>query len=103
LENLGYTPAALIDGLTVDLLDFQSQTLQWALDQEQLEGGINRRLYAPIISSEGAETGVWFSPFLSKFMPHQPVDVRGGFICEEVNLDHINYHNLTDFIFSSFD
>lgn len=70
----------------VDLLDFQSQTLQWALDQERLEGGINRRIYAPILNSEGMETGVLFSPFLSRFIVQQPIDIRGGFICEEVNI-----------------
>lgn len=68
----------------VDLLDFQSQTLQWALDQEHLEGGINRRLYAPISDFEGKESGVWFSPFRSHFTVKEPMDVRGGFICEEV-------------------
>jgi len=84
LENLGYTPAPAIEGLTVELLDFQSQTLQWALDMERLEGGINRRLYAPLLNSENEATGFWFSPYLNHFTAKQPGDVRGGFICEEV-------------------
>eukprot|EP01035_Chromulina_nebulosa_P027378 gene27378-36010_t len=85
LENLGYSPAPPLEGLTVELLDFQSQTLQWAVDQERRDGGIYRQLYAPILSTNGADTGVWFSPYLNHFTTDAPsLDVRGGFICEEV-------------------
>ena len=85
LENLGYSPAPPLEGLTVELLDFQSQTLQWAVDQERRGGGIYRQHYAPILSTNGADTGVWFSPYLNQLTTDAPpVDVRGGFICEEV-------------------
>ena len=85
LENLGYTSAPAVEGLTVELMDFQSQTLQWALDMERLEGRINRRLYAPLLNSDEQETGFWFSPYLNRFTSKLPGDVRGGFLCEEVS------------------
>ena len=73
-----------MEGLTVELLDFQAQSLQWAVDQERQEGGLHRQLYAPVLGTDGTETGVWFSPYLNRMTRSRPVDVRGGFICEEV-------------------
>jgi hypothetical protein len=86
LENLGYTPALPVVGLNVELHNYQLQSLQWALDQEGLKGGILRQLFAPVLNSNGEDTGMWFSPFLGETVEvgYELVDIRGGFICDEV-------------------
>lgn len=40
LENRGHEAAPFIDGLTVELLPFQSQSLQWAMERESVQDGI---------------------------------------------------------------
>ena len=83
-ENIGHRASPQIEGLNVDLHDYQLQTVQWAVEQEQLEGGIMRRLFAPVQSSAGVDTEYWYSPFVGALVKKKPHDVRGGLICEEV-------------------
>ena len=40
LENRGHAPAPFVEGLTVELLPFQSQSLQWAIERETAPGGL---------------------------------------------------------------
>jgi hypothetical protein len=40
MENLGHASAPYVEGLTVELLPFQSQTVQWASEREQTPGGV---------------------------------------------------------------
>ena len=85
LENLGYTPAPRwLSGLNVPLHNFQSQTLQWAIDQEREDGGLYRQLFAPLLDKNGEETKIMYSPFMGVIHNEPQVDVRGGFICDEV-------------------
>eukprot|EP01035_Chromulina_nebulosa_P038001 gene38001-51320_t len=88
LENLGYTPALPVAGLNVELHNYQLQSLQWALDQEGLKGGIHRQLFAPVLNADGEDTGMWYSPFLDETIKieYELLDVRGGFICDEMGL-----------------
>eukprot|EP01041_Mallomonas_annulata_P008704 gene8704-17985_t len=75
-----------VDGIKVSLRPYQQQTLNWAIQQERLVGGLRRLISAPIIGSNGRSTGVWFSPLTGEFSSTAPSDVRGGFICEEMGM-----------------
>ena len=85
LKNLGYTPAPRwLSGLNVPLHNFQSQTVQWAIDQERECGGLYRQLFAPLLDKNDEETKIMYSPFMGVIHSELQVDVRGGFICDEV-------------------
>ena len=94
LENLGHSPAEQVDGLNVELFDFQRQAVGWALERERGEGGIERFLWTrlPTKSSEsvgGAKTKevqLYYSPVLDLFRKDAPADVRGGLIAAQMGL-----------------
>lgn len=79
-ENLGHASAPHVEGLTVELLPFQKQTLQWALERETMPGGLQACLWPKIPSVEQPGTEVWFNPIIGKWTKKQPHLVRGGFI-----------------------
>ncbi len=58
-----------------------SPTHPRCVDQEQLLGGLQRHLWAPLLPHR---TDVWYSPLLGYFANSAPPDVRGGFMCEEM-------------------
>ena len=92
MESLGHTAVtaasdlALRTELNVELRPYQKQSLRWALDQENREGGISAHLNGEIIGSQGQKTGVYYSPFTDIFSTDRGPDVRGGFICEEMGM-----------------
>ena len=94
LENLGHptvdeTPGGdgyALRGLRCQLRSYQKQSLRWALDQENLKGGISSHLYAELKDSNGFGTGVYYSPYSGETTKTRPADVRGGFICEEMGM-----------------
>jgi hypothetical protein len=86
LENLGHTVAPFVDGLTVELLPFQSQTVQWATEREQTPGGVNAFLWTKLPSVAQPNTDLYFSPILEELTVTKPMLARGGIIAEQMGL-----------------
>ena len=83
LENLGHPAEELVEGLNVELLDFQRQSLRWALDRER--NGSQSFHWLKVPRDQGEED-LYFNPVLKQFRTDKPALVRGGFICEEMGL-----------------
>ena len=94
LENLGHAPAAHVEGLNVELFDYQRQAVGWALDRER-EGGLERFLWTKlpvecteVIAGRGKTKPMqlYYSPVLDLFKKEAPDDVRGGLIAAQMGL-----------------
>ena len=85
-ENLGHDPAPFVEGLTVELLPFQLQSLQWAIERETIPGGIQSLHWAKVPLAPDATSELYFNPMLGMFSSSKPNHVRGGFICESMGL-----------------
>ncbi|CAM9694406.1 unnamed protein product [Ascophyllum nodosum] len=98
LENLQHRALAKQpDCLTVQLYEHQRQATQWMYDQETLEGGTMRHLWAELPPHRHApENGerkfefrrCWFSPILNQFTIKNPfrANIKGGILCDEMGL-----------------
>jgi hypothetical protein len=85
LENIGHDRAEFVDGLNVQLLDFQLQSLKWALERETVPGGIQAFFWPRLPSVAEPDTEIYYNPILGRFRKDTPKLIRGGFICEEVS------------------
>lgn len=85
LENLGHKGVEHVNGLNIELLDFQKQTLKWALEREQVPGGIQSFLWPKLPPGEGRKD-LYYNPILNQFRKDKPELVRGGFICQQMGL-----------------
>jgi SNF2 family DNA or RNA helicase len=96
MEDLGHASAPYVEGLTVDLLPFQSQTVGWATEREQTPGGIQA-----FLSTKLPNQDLNYNSFLSTKLPNQDLNynfvtgklshdkphlVRGGIIAEQMGL-----------------
>ncbi|CAM9694657.1 unnamed protein product [Ascophyllum nodosum] len=83
--------------LTVQLYEHQRQDTQWMYDQEMLEGGSMRHVWAelpphPYAPESGARNfefrRCWFSPILNLFTLVNPFQtgMKGGILCDEMGL-----------------
>ena len=87
LENLGHESEVVVEGLKVELLEFQKQSLRWALEREKTPRGIQRYFWAKIrVSQANLNTHLYYCPILETFKRNRPNVVRGGFIAEEMGL-----------------
>jgi SNF2 family DNA or RNA helicase len=86
LENLGHAAAPFVEGLAVELLPFQSQTVQWATEREQTPGGVNAFLWTKLPSVSQPNTDLYFSPILEELTVTKPMLARGGIIAEQMGL-----------------
>lgn len=77
LENRGHAAAPFVEGLNVELLPFQSQILQWALEREAFPGGIQSFFWTKL---PGLEPPVYYNPVIGRLSLSKPNLVRGGFI-----------------------
>ncbi|CAM9658994.1 unnamed protein product, partial [Laminaria digitata] len=98
MENLQHR--ALIeqpDCLTVQLYEHQLQDTQWMYDQEMLDGGSKRHLWAelpahPLAPANGLRNRefrtCWFSPVMNHFVTINPFQsgMKGGILCDEMGL-----------------
>ena len=86
LENLHHPSIPFVEGLTVELLEFQRQSVQWALERETTPGGIQSFLWGklPSVADPGQE--VYYNPILERFRRDKPLQVRGGIISDEMGL-----------------
>ena len=82
-ENLGHDEVEFVDGLSVNLLDFQRQSVQWCLQRETMN--VQEYLW-PQLPSLGnlQENPVYFNPIIETFKMEKPHVVRGGIIAEEM-------------------
>jgi hypothetical protein len=81
LENIGHNSAEYVEGLNVELLGFQKQALQWALDRERIPDGIQSFWWAKL---PGCDQDIYFNPILQRFRRGKPKVVKGGFIAQEM-------------------
>jgi hypothetical protein len=86
LENLGHAAAPFVEGLAVELLPFQSQTVQWATEREQTPGGVNAFLWTKLPAVAQAHTDLYFNPILNELTATKPKPARGGIIAEQMGL-----------------
>jgi len=86
LENLHHAPIPFVEGLNIELLEFQRQSVQWALERETTPGGVQSFLWAKLPSVAEAGQDLYYSPILERFRRDKPQLVRGGIIAEEMGL-----------------
>ena len=80
MENLGHSAAPFIEGLNVELLPFQKQTVQWATERETAAGGVNSFSWTKIPFISAQNTELYYNPALRTFQTSKPSLVRGGII-----------------------
>ena len=86
LENLGHESVAYVEGLKIELLEFQRQALRWALDRELSPDGVQSYWWAKLPHTNGLHHDIYFNPILQRFRRGKPATVRGGFIASEMGL-----------------
>ncbi|CAB9523044.1 regulator of chromatin subfamily A member 3-like 1 [Seminavis robusta] len=86
LENLGHRSLPYCEGLNIELLEFQKQGVQFALDRENCPGGIQSFWWGKLPLDTGSHNEIYFNPILSTFRKGKPQLVRGGFIGSEMGL-----------------
>jgi hypothetical protein len=92
LENVCHAEVQQkIPQLEVTLRDYQRQSVQFCLDQEALEGGIESHLFAEVPGQYGPpdstqQKRLWYSPFLQTFSEKKPDTPKGGILAEEMGL-----------------
>jgi hypothetical protein len=74
LENLGHRPAPPISGINVTLKHFQQQAVGWAIERENMEGGVQSSFWTRVPCAQE----LYFSPILDMFRTQKPARVRGG-------------------------
>ena len=67
-------------------MDFQRQSLKWALEREQTPGGIQSFIWPKLPSRGEGQEDLYFNPILNLFRKEKPRLVRGGFIAEQMGL-----------------
>lgn len=85
-ENLGHTTAPFVEGLNVELLPFQRQSLQWAIERETMPGGVQSLHWPKVPLPATATEELFFNPLLGMFSKTKPNCVRGGWICEQMGM-----------------
>jgi len=86
LENRGHAPAPFVEGLTVELLPFQLQSLQWMIERETIPGGIQSYFWTKLPSVAQPNTDVYYNPILGRLKTENPNLVRGGILAEQMGL-----------------
>jgi hypothetical protein len=81
LENVGHESEPTCEGLSIELLAFQKESLKWALERETIPGGIQSYFWTKVPDVE-----LYYSPILNRFRKDKPLEVRGGIIAEEMGL-----------------
>lgn len=95
LENLGHASELTCEGLTVEMLEFQKQSLKWAMERETTPGGIQSYFW-PKVPINGSE--LYFNPITQNFRTTKPREVRGGIIADEMGLGKVRYFASLDLV-----
>jgi len=85
VENLGHEGFPYVEGLNIELLDFQKQSLQWCLEREKVKGGIQTFFWPKLPQADGI-SDLYYNPILQRLSGVPPQLVRGGFIADEMGL-----------------
>ena len=85
VENLGHGSEDCVEGLKIELLEFQRQSLKWALECERTPNGVQSFFWSKIPTSDG-QGDLYYHPILKSFRKDKPALVRGGFIAEQMGL-----------------
>ncbi len=85
VENLGHGSEDCVEGLKIELLEFQRQSLKWALECERTPGGVQSFFWSKVPNS-GEKGDLYYHPILKSFRKDKPALVRGGFIAEQMGL-----------------
>ena len=80
VENRGHAEAPFVEGLNVELLPFQNQALQWALERETSSGGIQSYFWTKLPRIASVNEVCYYNPILGKFSCSKPSLVRGGIV-----------------------
>jgi len=86
VENRCHPAAPFVEGLTVELLPFRSQSLQWALERETTPGGLQRFFWTKLPHVAQINTDLYYNPVLGKLSSTKPNLIRGGIMAEEQGL-----------------
>lgn len=87
IENLGHASVDYVEGLNCELLDFQRQSLKFALERETMPGGIQRLLWAKLPDNPSVfAKDLWYNVLTGRFRRDPPKLVRGGFCSEAMGL-----------------
>lgn len=95
-ENLGHSSLEHVDGLNVELFDFQKEAVRWALDREE-RGGVEKFLWTElplenqlyITATQSESHKLYYSPVLDAFRKDKPADIRGGLIATQMGLGYV--------------
>jgi hypothetical protein len=80
VENRGHAEAPFVEGLNVELLPFQKQALQWALERETSPGGIQSYFWTKLPRMANPNQVCYYNPILGTFSDSKPSLVRGGIV-----------------------
>ena len=86
LENLGHGTVDFVEGLKVELLEFQKQSVKWALERESIKGGVQSLLWTKLPRDQGRNKDVYFCPISGMVQDQAPSVIRGGLIAAEMGL-----------------
>lgn len=86
LENIHHSAVTFVEGLNVELLEFQRQSVQWALERETTPGGVQSFIWAKLPEVTEPDQDVYYNPILERFRRDKPLLVRGGIVAEEMGL-----------------
>jgi hypothetical protein len=83
LVNLRHPASPFVEGLNVELLPFQLQSLQWALEQETTLGGLQCFWCTKLPNVEQPNMALYYNPIIAKLSLEKPALVRGGILSEQ--------------------
>lgn len=84
-ENLNHNEVAYVEGLNVELLQFQRQSVHWALARETQEGGLQSWLWPKLPQTAyPRKKPVYYNPIIETFRTKKPHLCRGGIVAEEM-------------------
>jgi SNF2 family DNA or RNA helicase len=90
LENLHHESELTCEGLSVELLAFQKQSLKWALERETISGGVQScfwiKVPVSILKPMQKIIDLYYSPILDRFSKKKAREVCGGIIAAEMGL-----------------
>jgi hypothetical protein len=73
LESLHHASVPFIEGLNVELLDFQRRSVQWALERETTPGGIQSFLWAKLPEVAEPDQDIYYNPILERVRRDKPL------------------------------
>jgi SNF2 family DNA or RNA helicase len=81
LQNLGHDAISSVEGLNVNLFDFQRESIKWAIEHENMPDGIQSLFWIKMSTAEQGKE-IYYSPILRRFRDDKPVVVRGGVLAD---------------------